>query len=138
MLSTTRVALLFATLISPTDPVATLAILRQVRAPPLLHDVIFGEATLNDALSIVIFNVVRRHVRAPPHHACGEALVDRKAAAHAAKRPTPAGARRLVRRAPSLVPPPLRPRARWPSLSARDTASWDGLQAPRGLRACGA
>jgi NhaP-type Na+/H+ or K+/H+ antiporter len=53
--------LLFAALISPTDPVATLSTLREVRAPPVLRHCIFGEATLNDALSIVIFNVVRKH-----------------------------------------------------------------------------
>ena len=50
-------ALLFATLISPTDPVATLSVLRQVNAPPALRNCIFGEATLNDALSIVLFKV---------------------------------------------------------------------------------
>ncbi len=58
-------ALLFATLISPTDPVATLSVLRQVNAPPALRNCIFGEATLNDALSIVLFNVVRIRTRAP-------------------------------------------------------------------------
>ena len=52
-------AALFAALISPTDPVATLSVLRQVRAPVALRNCIFGEATLNDALSIVLFNVIR-------------------------------------------------------------------------------
>lgn len=55
------ISVLFATLISPTDPVATLSVLREVRAPPMLRNCIFGEATLNDALSIVLFSVVRRH-----------------------------------------------------------------------------
>ena len=51
--------LLFAALISPTDPVATLSVLREVAgAPAMLRNCIFGEATLNDALSIVIFNVL--------------------------------------------------------------------------------
>ena len=53
--------MLFAALISPTDPVATLSVLREVRAPPILRNCIFGEATLNDALSIVLFHVVRKH-----------------------------------------------------------------------------
>ena len=52
---------LFAALISPTDPVATLSVLREVNAPPVLKNCIFGEATLNDALSIVLFNVLRVH-----------------------------------------------------------------------------
>lgn len=53
--------LLFAALISPTDPVATLSVLREVRAPPMLRNCIFGEATLNDALSLVFFHIVRKH-----------------------------------------------------------------------------
>ena len=48
--------MLFGSLISSTDPVATLSILRSVNAPPLLYDLIFGESALNDALSIVFFN----------------------------------------------------------------------------------
>ncbi|EOD30611.1 hypothetical protein EMIHUDRAFT_468332 [Emiliania huxleyi CCMP1516] len=54
-------ALLFGALISSTDPVATLSILKS--APPLLYDLVFGEAALNDALSIVLFNIFR--------HRCG-------------------------------------------------------------------
>ena len=52
-------AMLFGSLISSTDPVATLSILRGVSAPPLLYDLIFGESALNDALSIVFFNAFR-------------------------------------------------------------------------------
>lgn len=33
-------------------------------APPLLHDLIFGESALNDALSIVLFNIFRRRCSA--------------------------------------------------------------------------
>lgn len=55
-------ALLFAALISPTDPVATLSVLRQLNAPSTLRNCIFGEATVNDALSIVLFNIIRRQV----------------------------------------------------------------------------
>jgi len=42
--------------------VATLSVLRQVNAPPALRNCIFGEATLNDALSIVLFKVIKEHV----------------------------------------------------------------------------
>ena len=69
-------AMLFGSLISSTDPVATLGILKHVQAAPLLHDLIFGESALNDALSIVFFAVFRdvaiadglvRVPPAPPH-----------------------------------------------------------------------
>ena len=50
-------ALVFGALISSTDPVATLGILKSVRATPLLYQLIFGESALNDALSIVLFHV---------------------------------------------------------------------------------
>lgn len=52
--------LLFGALIASTDPVATLSILKEVRAPTVLANVIFGESALNDAVSIVIFNVRAR------------------------------------------------------------------------------
>ena len=50
-------SMVFGSLISSTDPVATLGILKNVNAAPLLNDLIFGESALNDALSIVFFNV---------------------------------------------------------------------------------
>ena len=53
-------ALLFGSLISSTDPVATISILRSSNAPPLLGDLIFGESALNDALSIVFFDLFRK------------------------------------------------------------------------------
>ena len=50
-------AMVFASLISSTDPVATLAILKDAHATGLLSDLIFGESALNDALSIVAFDI---------------------------------------------------------------------------------
>ena len=50
----------FGALIASTDPVATLGILKSVKAVPLLNDLIFGESALNDALSIVFFHVFLR------------------------------------------------------------------------------
>ena len=55
--------LLFSSLISSTDPIATLAILKAVKAKPPLYDLIFGESALNDALSIVLFNIFKVAVR---------------------------------------------------------------------------
>ncbi|KAL1520264.1 hypothetical protein AB1Y20_023733 [Prymnesium parvum] len=57
---TTSQALLFGSLISSTDPIATISILRTSTAPPLLGDLIFGESALNDALSIVFFDLFRK------------------------------------------------------------------------------
>lgn len=72
-------ACLFGALISSTDPVAALGILKRVDAPPLLFDLIFGESALNDCISIVLFDVFRRrcqqelsdhmHHRHRQHHA---------------------------------------------------------------------
>jgi len=60
--------MLFGSLISSTDPVATLAILKSVGAPPLLYDLVFGESALNDALSIVLFNIFRRRCQKEFRH----------------------------------------------------------------------
>jgi sodium/hydrogen exchanger 8 len=77
-------SMVFGSLISSTDPVATLGILKTVNATPLLHDLIFGESALNDALSIVFFNVFLKMA---------------KAEAKAAGPPSPTGA----------IPPPVEP-----------------------------
>ena len=51
-------ALLFGALISPTDPIAVLAIFRSVGAPKTQEIKLTGESLFNDGLSIVIFIVV--------------------------------------------------------------------------------
>lgn len=51
----------FAALISATDPVATLSTYGQLRIEdknPLLNTLVFGEAAINDAVAIVLFNVI--------------------------------------------------------------------------------
>lgn len=50
-------ALLFGSLLSATDPVATLAVLGQLKVEPQLYSIIFGESVLNDAVAIVLFQV---------------------------------------------------------------------------------
>lgn len=42
-------------LISATDPVATLSVFSEMDAPPLLYNLVFGESILNDAVSIILF-----------------------------------------------------------------------------------
>ena len=53
-------ALLFSTMISATDPVATLAILAspEVGADAVLQAVLFGESVLNDAVTIVLYRAL--------------------------------------------------------------------------------
>lgn len=48
-------ALVFGALISPTDPVAVLAILKEVRVPPDLEAVMTGETLFNDGVGVVVF-----------------------------------------------------------------------------------
>ena len=49
--------MLFGALISSTDPIATLGILKSAGANPLLYDLIFGESALNDWIAIVVFHI---------------------------------------------------------------------------------
>jgi CPA1 family monovalent cation:H+ antiporter len=50
--------LLFGAVISPTDPIAVLAILRQVGAPTSLEMDVEGESLFNDGIGVVLFIVV--------------------------------------------------------------------------------
>lgn len=55
-------ALLFGALISPTDPVAVIGILKQARVPERIKTLVTGESLLNDGVAIVAFTVLAAHV----------------------------------------------------------------------------
>lgn len=55
-------ALVFGSLISAVDPVATLSIMGnpELNCDPLLYSLVFGESVLNDAVAIVLFKTFKR------------------------------------------------------------------------------
>ena len=90
-------ALVFGALISPTDPVAVLATLKNVKVPEALEVEMQGEALFNDGIGIVLFTVLVAFAAGSGGEATSAGGVAKLLAAGGRRRPRPRRGHRLRR-----------------------------------------
>ena len=67
--------LLFGALISPTDPVAVLGILKDLKVPKSLETQMTGEALFNDGVGVVLFIILMRIAAGDPGTSLGQSAL---------------------------------------------------------------
>ena len=67
--------LLFGALISPTDPVAVLGILKELKVPKSIETQMAGEALFNDGVGVVLFIVLMRIAAGDPGTTIGQSVL---------------------------------------------------------------